>query len=211
VGFTPATVNLVGSAAVTVGAGETVEALCVNEWKPLHGNHGHQCILAAVVEPKKPPPTAFLMQNIAQRNFIVVSPVLKGRFVYSFQVSNPVNDAQQFEVRTRVAPLREIGRLLAMSDAYRHLLISRGEVQGLGLTTSLTHEVGVVKRLRIAAMQSVHLGLTGELEGQAALIHVSAEAGAQVLGGLSVLVVNQEVRNYRFVGSPRLAYVGTSE
>lgn len=197
-GFTPTTANLVGTAAVTAKKGETVEALCIQEWKPTYVNKGHECIIAAVVEPRAPPPTSFdfwhLLGNVTCRNLAVIKPEFSGRFRYAFQACNSTNEDQHYEIRTHIAELREIEWLLAGSDAYTHLLDSQGEIRGLGLTTSLHPSVDVAKELRLAAGRCADFNLIGELHGQAALVHVTAEIHSQVVGGLSVLIVTEEAR-----------------
>lgn len=203
VGFDRNTANHIGTANVSLNAGETQDVLCLVPWMPSFVNNGHECVLAEAFHPSLDPLPASPAFNVptdrhvAQRNLsvLMMSKMMSGHFSMSFQVCNPSRLAQRFHIAARVGKLEEMRPLLPHIDHAIHLR-QGGTLHNVGFVTTPCPDederkkpIPVVEAMEVPPGACLGLSVVGELEGDAALLHVVQEADNKPIGGLSVLVV----------------------
>ena len=207
VGFDRNTANFIGSANVSLAPGEVRDVLCLTPWVPVFVNSGHECVLAEAFHPTGDPLPASPAFNVptdrhvAQRNLgVVFAAKIKGMmFSASFSVCNSSRKDQTFRVFAKP------GRLEELKPLVEHLgdkipLQAMGELKNVGFITepcadehAIKDAVPIVERLTVKGKVCTGLTVVGQLEGDAALLHVIQEAGGKEVGGLSVLVLNGDV------------------
>lgn len=200
VGFDRNTANHIGNANVSLNAGESKEVLCLVPWNPIFVNGGHECVLAEVFHASLDPLPASPVFNVptdrhvAQRNLSVLTmaPDMK-MFSLSFEIHNTQRTPRNFSITTKQGEMGELKTLLRTMG--RDVPSGKGRAVRTGFiptpTVCETNEKPIAKvdRLEVAGGNRAGLTLTGELEGEAAVIHVIQEADGKVIGGLSALIV----------------------
>jgi len=202
VGFDRTTANHVGDANVSLNASETQDVLCLVPWVPTFVNGGHECILAEAFHPAYDPLPASPVFNVptdrhvAQRNLSVLL-VAKNQkmFSLSFQVCNTQRIGRTFHVSTRIGSPKELKQLLPhLGRSFR--ASEKGGIEHLGFVTKPCPDESdrkrakpVIERLEVKPNMCTGLSVVGELNGEAALVHVIQTAEGKEVGGLSILVV----------------------
>lgn len=201
VGFDRTTANHIGNANVSLTAGETKEVLCLVAWQPVFVNGGHECVLAEAFHTSMDPLPASPVFNVptdrhvAQRNLSVLQTAPKKMsFSLSFEIHNTQREARIFTVKTKLGEISELRPLLKQLGrtvpAGKGKLKKTGFIKALTLCDSDETPRPDIEQLEIAGGARSGLTLTGELEGEAALLHVIQQADGKEVGGLSVLVLS---------------------
>jgi len=200
VGFDRNSANHIGNANVSLNAGETKEVLCLVSWTPVWVNDGHECVLAeafhAALDPLPASPDFNVPtdRHVAQRNLTIleVAPMTKN-FSMSFEIHNTERLPRTFAIKAEVGKPAELRPLLKQLG--RDIPTGTGKVAKMGLIKGRNACDGdetpqpSMDRIEVAGGGRTGLTLTGELEGEAALLHVVQEADGRDIGGLSVLVM----------------------
>lgn len=205
VGFDRNTANFIGSANVSLAAGEQRDVLCLTPWVPVFVNGGHECVLAEAFHPTADPlpaTPAFDVigdRHVAQRNLQVVLAARSGSFKAAFSVCNGLRTDQVFTISARPGRLQELKPLLK-SLGHDLPLDAKGEVTELGFAATpnpddeaVEHKGPVVKEFPVKGGICSGLTLVGQLKGEAALVHIVQERDGKEVGGLSVLVLSPEL------------------
>jgi len=202
VGFDRNTANHIGDANVSLNGGETQDVLCLVPWMPTFVNNGHECVLAEAFHPTYDPLPASpdfnvpTDRHVAQRNLSVLL-MAKGMkmFSLSFQVCNSWRTARTFQVTAQPGRTEELKALLP------HLgrtlpKFGKGKLERVGFVTKPCPDEDerkqakqVIERLEVKPNTCLGLSVVGELEGEAALLHIVQTADGKEVGGLSILVV----------------------
>lgn len=109
--FDRTTANLVGSAFVTLQAGEVTEVLLLVPWIPEFVNNGHECILAEAFHPFADPLSASPAFNVptdrhvAQRNLSVAMASAMGFFSFGLTQVNTMRNETKFRLLARLGRL----------------------------------------------------------------------------------------------------------
>lgn len=205
VGFDRTTANHIGDANVSLDPGETQDVLCLIPWVPVFVNGGHECVLAEAFHPTSDPlpltpvfnvPTD---RHVAQRNLsVVMMAKMQKAFSLSFQVCNTERLARTFQVKVVPGRVEELKALLPTLGRSLPKL-GKGEVKNVGFVTvpcpdddERKNAIPVVERIEVQPGVCAGLTLVGELEGEAALVHVVQTIDGKEVGGLSALVVRSE-------------------
>ena len=127
--------NPIGSWSGGVDAGQPAFAFEYAPWTPSFVNNGHECIIANVVAGSVTGPAILDGANdptVAQRNLGVVqlSPHMRGRFDYAFQVCNAARSERSFTIAAEAVPEAEAA---PSSD---RLAASQGRATGTVLPSS---------------------------------------------------------------------------
>ncbi len=200
VGFDRNTANHIGFANISLDAGETQEVLCLTPWMPTFVNGGHECVLAEAFHetydplPASPDFNVTTDRHVAQRNLSVLMMAMQmEKFSMSFEIHNTQRMARNFAIKTRQGELAELRPLLKTLG--HKLPTGKGELKHVGFVAAAdpcnTTEKPrpKVERIEVGPGARQGLSLVGELEGEAALVHVVQEVDGKEVGGLSVLVV----------------------
>lgn len=202
VGFDRNTANHIGNANVSLNAGESKEVLCLVPWNPIFVNGGHECVLAeafhATLDPLPASPVFNVPtdRHVAQRNLsvLMMAPDMKA-FSLSFEIHNTRRTARNFMITTKQGDIGELKALL--KTVGRDVPSAKGKISRTGFvptpTICETNEKPQERaEIKIAGGNRQGLTLTGELEGDAAVIHVIQQADGVIVGGLSALVVRSK-------------------
>lgn len=203
VGFDRSSANHIGNANVSLAVGETKEVLCLVAWQPIFVNGGHECVLAEAFHTSQDPLPATLAFNVptdrhvAQRNLSVLqtAPKMK-RFSMNFEIHNTDRKAKIFTIKTKLGDVAELRPLVKQLG--RDIPRGSGKVTKLGFIRSPfpcdsdeTPQPSV-DRIEVAGGMRTSLTLIGELEGDAALVHVIQKTDGKQIGGLSALVISED-------------------
>jgi hypothetical protein len=200
-GFDRTTANRVGTAFVSLGGGQTENVLCLSAWDPVLVNEGHECVLAEAFHPNLDPlPSgpAFNVprdRHVAQRNLSVVQ--ARNRFFrFFFEVHNPQRKARSFTI---TAQQGELEQLRVFEKLLGDLLTAKGSFEVLGFTPSMFPDADELDNLTpqldevlVDPHGKVGFSLAGELEGEAAFVLITQAEGEREVGGLGVVVHQEE-------------------
>ena len=202
VGFDRNTANHIGDANVSLDPGEMQDVLCLIPWVPVFVNDGHECVLAEAFHPTYDPlpvAPAFNVptdRHVAQRNLsVVMMAKTQKAFSLSFQVCNTERLPRTFQVKAMPGRVEELKELLpTLGRSFPRL--GDGKVKNVGFVTvpcpdddTRRHATETVERIEVKPGVCAGLTVVGELEGEAALLHVIQTADGKEVGGLSVLVI----------------------
>ena len=209
VGFDRNTATHIGDASVSLQPMEGQDVLCLVPWVPSFLNNGHECVLAEAFHPTLdplPPGPAFEVptdRHVAQRNLSVIKLAAgMARFAISFEIHNTARVSRTFALRAKAGA----------TDQLRPLKARLGRAISLKGTGSAKHAGFIAGAQPCAGDEEVNkatesivvapggrgaLTLTGELSGDAAMVHVVQEADGAEVGGLSVLVTRAKAANKR--------------
>ena len=203
VGFDRTTANLIGTAFVSLAAGQTEDVLCLTPWIPVYLNSGHECILAEAFHPSLDPlpaSSAFNVptdRHVAQRNLSVIGTASSQFFHFAFEVHNPQRIARAFTVAVEMGRLEEVREHIKYLQPDLKLPRRDGWVTKVGFVRSLCpHEDEleqaplVVDNVEVGPGGRTGFSVVGKLDGEAALIHVKQSADKQLIGGLSILILS---------------------
>jgi hypothetical protein len=117
------------------------------------------------------------------------------RFSLSFQVCNTWRTARTFAISTRPGRPEELRALLPhLGKAVPK--IGKGKIENVGFVHTPCPDADdskrakqVIDRLEVKPNACAGLSVVGELEGEAALLHVVQTVDGKEVGGLSVLVM----------------------
>lgn len=202
VGFDRNTANHIGNANVSLNAGETQDVLCLVPWMPVFVNNGHECVVAEAFHPSLDPLPASpdfnvpYDRHVAQRNLSVVMMAMKmSHFSLSFQVCNPSRLAQRFRITAKLGRTEELKPLLPHLGPNLNIR-GKGTIKNIGFVNKPCPDederqktVPAIEGIEVAPGACLGLSVVGELEGDAALLHVVQEADQKAVGGLSILVL----------------------
>lgn len=205
VGFDRTTANLVGSAFVTLAAGETSDVLCLSPWIPTLVNEGHECILAEAFHSSLDPlpgVPAFNVptdRHVAQRNLAVVMALAGQVFSTAFEAHNPSRKVRMFDLVLKEGKFAQIEKLVPLLGRKFQLPKKQGRLLDAGFVRSpcpdartMGEAVPRVDRLELGPFGRAGYSIVGRLEGGATLVHVVQEHDGQLVGGISLLVLVQE-------------------
>lgn len=204
VGFDRTSANLVGTAYVDLGPGDTREVLCLTPWVPEYVNDGHECILAEAFHTSLDPlpgTPAFNVptdRHVAQRNLSVVF-AMGGRFKAAFEVHNPARKGCAFRITARQAKVAELEPLRQVVGHGLKLPIEDGKLRTAGFVRvpcptpeQMKDCEPKIEGLEVGPGNRVGLTVVGERVGAAALVHIEQWNGDRQVGGASVLVIKEE-------------------
>ncbi len=195
----PAGSGLSSPGSVTIQAAES--------WTPSFENGGHECLIAfAYLEQATGLPLTTVQGNdpwtqvstVAQHNLGVLAATHMRHFNYPFRVSNALAESHAFDIAAQIAPLSSIASFLPNLPGGRSILDQAGKVEHLGLIEgdgkSADHHG------RSATLAGVHvphgshrtLSLVGTLPHGNALVNVTQSLHGHVVGGLSVLLLEEK-------------------
>lgn len=205
VGFDRNTANYIGASNVTLNSGETRDVLCLTPWLPVFVNDGHECVLAEAFHTTADPLPAspdFNVPNdrhVAQRN-LDVALAFKAKnmmFSASFSVCNSSRQARTFRVYAKPGRVEELRPLAKHYGRGELPLQAKGKAENIGFVNrpcpneqEMAKAKPEVERFEVAGNACSGLSLVGQLQGEAALVHVIQEVDGKEVGGLSVLVLN---------------------
>ncbi len=213
VGFDRNTANHVGDANVSLNAGETQDVLCLVPWMPSFVNGGHECVLAEgfhqTLDPLPATPDFDVPtdRHVAQRNLSVLMMAMHmQRFVLPFEIVNTQRAERAFTIKTAHGELEELKPLLKQLNI--KVPRGKGAIRNVHFVADPNpcqdektdqdkdkddeaHQKAV-DGLRVGPRAKVGLSLIGELEGEAALLHVVQQADRKKVGGFSVLVMRSK-------------------
>ncbi len=202
VGFDRNTANHIGNANVSLNPGETQDVLCLIPWMPTFVNGGHECVLAEAFHTTDDPLPASLDFNVptdrhvAQRNISVLM-TAKKMFSMSFEIHNTERLPRTFSIKTQMGELAEL-RPLLKTLGQTMPRTPKGSIRQVGfITTKNPCDTGEkpqqsVDRIEVKPGARKGLTVVGELEGDAALLHVIQEADGKPVGGLSILAMSSQ-------------------
>jgi hypothetical protein len=201
VGFDRSTATLVGTAFVTLAAGQVQDVLCPTPWFPAYVNNGHGCVLAeafhTVLDPL-PGSQAFDVPNdrhVAQRNLTILAAGGGMKKKLAFEIHNRDRENLVFVIATTAGRPAELKRILETTGLDPDVLGRDGEVVATGFVRSPCPDeremADAEQEVKLELDAGARAGLTwvGELEGDAALVHVVQTLDGKEVGGLSVLLV----------------------
>jgi hypothetical protein len=205
VGFDRTTANHIGDASVSLNAADATDVLCLVAWHPTFVNGGHECVLAEAFHPTLDPLPATpdfnvpTDRHVAQRNLNVLQTMQMGGaqawFTLPFEIHNTSRLERSFTIRTELGKLEE---LRPFADRL-HLKLAggkKGKLKNFGFVSTAqpcdtrVKPLPIVEGLSVGPGAKVGLSVVGELEGDAALVHVVQEAEDVQVGGLAVLAVH---------------------
>lgn len=206
--FDRTTANMVGSAFVSLDAGETANVLLLVPWVPEFVNNGHECILAEVfhtlVDPLPASP-AFNVptdRHVAQRNLSVAQATINGFFAFDLIQVNTSRRADQFRLIAETAPIELLKPLLKPMALKVDLEAKAGKIERLGFVDPpcpqpehLESKQEPAITFKIPARSRTRRSLIGQLSGGPALIHIKQYHGERLIGGQSLLVLPEPVRS----------------
>jgi hypothetical protein len=195
--------NPIGSWSGGVDAGQPAVAFEYAPWTPSFVNNGHECIIANVVAGSVTGPAILDGANdptVAQRNLGVVqlSPHMRGRFDYAFQVCNAARSERNFTIAAEAVPEAEAARILRSLGREPRKGDRHGAPEQLGLVRSRPAPAAydtahpVLEGVRLAPLTCTGFSLVGVLQEGMSLIHVTQTFEGRIVGGLSVLVLAEE-------------------
>jgi hypothetical protein len=209
IGFDRSTGARIGSASVSLRAGEAGDVLCLTPWQVQFVNEGHVCAVAEVWPESSPPSNpAFNVPadpRVAQRNLEILksssSNMLKesGFFYFPFEVYNRTQDSQTYMISARQGRTGELENLVPRYGGELRLPEEDGELSPLGLLETPSPveeeldgaqpEVEIEMEPRSRRVYS----LVGRIGEGGALAHVAQEVTnasgtRQSISGLSVFV-----------------------
>lgn len=201
VGFDRNTANLIGTSNVNLQAAESSDVLCLTPWVPEFVNNGHECVLAEVFHPSLDPLPAApdfnvpTDRHVAQRN-LSVAQAARGFFMLPMIIHNTLRIEKRFQVKAYQGRLRELKPLQkrfkpALPQSEGKLLRTRFVDQQCPKENAL-EKADERLELSIAGYGSRFTTLIGRIEGESALVHVGQYRDEKLVGGLSVLVLNEK-------------------
>lgn len=207
VGFDRNTANFIGSSNVSLAPGETRDVLCLTPWVPIYVNGGHECVLAEAFHPTADPLPATPAFNVptdrhvAQRNLSVVYAMKMKNMMFgaNFSICNSLREDASFRISVKPARIEELKPLV---DSFGRAIPinAKGQIKNAGFVThpcpsdeEIKQALPEVKDFPVKGKACSGLTLVGQLEGEAALVHVIQELDGKEVGGLSVLVVNGDL------------------
>jgi hypothetical protein len=202
VGFDRSTATLVGTAFVTLTAGQSNDVLCLAPWVPTFINDGHICVLAEAFHPNLDPlpaAQAFDVPNdrhVAQRNLTVLK-AIEGRGILSFEIHNPSREDLTFTIRATPGELREL-ELVRDTLGVDEKDLRPGEIQVIGFAasncpTDADEEFRDGKaRVNVRGGGRAGLSLLARVRSGAGLVHVVQSVNDREVGGLTLLLISRE-------------------
>lgn len=205
VGFDRNTANTIGSANVSLMAGEVREVLCLVPWTPVWVNDGHECVLAEAFHTTADPLPATPVfdvptdRHVAQRNLdLLMAFKAMGMMISApFSICNGQRDARTFEISVRPGKLEELRPLLKHVGKDKLPLTAKGKLTNVGFVDKLCpgqpdmeRAKPVVENFKVNGQACSGLTLVGKLEGDAAVVHIIQKADGHEIGGIAVLVLN---------------------
>lgn len=207
VGFDRNTANIVGTSNVSLNPGETQDVLCLVPWMPIFVNNGHECILAEASHTSLDPlPTTPVFnvptdRHVAQRNLNILM-AAKKMFSFAFEIHNKDRVKRSFIVEAVIGKLGQIEALTPYIGRGFKLPRKEGRVSGLGFVNKpcpnsddIGRPEGEKLKLEMGPNERAGRTLVGKLEGNAAVIHIIQKIDNKEVGGLSILVMNNEEKS----------------
>ena len=205
VGFDRNTANPIGTSNVNLLAGESSDVLCLTPWIPEFVNDGHECVLAEAFHlsldplPASPDFNVPTDRHVAQRN-LSVALAARGFFALPLVIHNTLRIEKRFQVEAHQGRLRELKplqkRFKAGFPQKEGKLVRTAFVdQRCPSENALDKAAHERLELSIAGNRSRSATLIGRIEGGSVLVHVGQHRDDKLVGGLSVLVVNEKQRS----------------
>lgn len=214
VGFDRTTASFVGSAFVTLPPGGQSDVLCLAQWLPSYLNNGHVCILAETSHPNDslPPSNVFNQatdRRVAQLNLNIAQAGPRELMNGLVEVHNPGSRERRFAIGVYPGRLDDLdANLLAMLGVPLKAIKSGGEVTRFGLVDPQIScpmdehleraEQGAEMEIAAGGVGAVRFA--AELDGAAALLHVTQHLNDTITGGASYLLLQEGYRNDAITG-----------
>lgn len=206
VGFDRNTANFIGSSNVSLASSETRDVLCLTPWVPVYVNNGHECVLAEVFHsiadplPISPVFNVPTDRHVAQRNLDVVIAFksMDMMFSASFSVCNSSRQDRVFRIYSKPGQLEELKSLERYFSPMKIPFQAKGTIEHAGFVTrpcpdqhAIKEAKASIERFPLKGNVCNGLSFVGQLRGDAALVHILQEADGKIVGGLSILVLNE--------------------
>lgn len=204
VGFDRSTATFVGTSYVSIGPGREAEVLCLTPWMPAFINRGHLCVLAEASHSSSDPlpgsrdfnvPTD---RHVAQRN-VAVQISAPGIFHVPFEIHNRSGQKQTFDIVVKQNTQADLAQLLKTTGVQLTGKVTHGKIENLALSKSacpLPEEkakaTGPKESVVVEANGVTGRTVVGKLKGQAAVLEVSQMQNNQVVGGLTIVVLEEK-------------------
>lgn len=201
IGFDRNTANIVGTASVTLDGGQTSDVLCLTPWIPTFVNQGHECILAEAFQTSSDPLPATPVFNVptdrhvAQHNISVLK-TTSGQFHLAFEVHNSARVTRLFNITVKQGTLAELEPLIPLLGRDFKLPQKLESAHSLGFVQSPCPDALFIRQAnksvdqKLTPFERIGLSLVGTVDAGTAFVHVTQTVEGQVVGGLSVLIVN---------------------
>lgn len=204
-GFDRTTAHPIGTSFVTLAPGEVAEVLCLQAWVPEFVNGGHECVLAeAFHDPADPlPPSAAFDvptdRHVAQLNLSVVQALRAGFFRLPVSLVNTARLERRFAISLEPGEAAQLKPLLPTLGKGLELPKLTGRVTAARLVEEpcagpdALGDAGPLElAVTIPARTKRGGTLIGRVEGGPTLVHLVQRQGKRVVGGLSVLVLDED-------------------
>lgn len=199
------TIRQVGTSNVSLMPGETKSVLCLVPWTPSFIDGPQQCILAEVFHPTLDNRTGALNpstdRHVAQCNLVLKIVTNDNRmFKVPFEILNGDKVKHSFTVEAIEGTISEIEPLIPHLGRGFEMPRGEGHFSNLGFVFNpcpdpkdLEEAEHGVTEMKIEAQGLTGRTLMGELDGDAALVHIIQKLDDIEVGGLSILAINKEV------------------
>jgi len=204
VGFDRSTANFVGTSYVSLGPGDEAEVLCLTPWTPAFINRGHVCVLVEAFHSSLDPlpdsrdfsvPTD---RHVAQRN-VEIQLTRTGIFHVPFEIHNRGGQKQSFHIVVKQNKQADLAQLLNAAGVHLTGKVTHGKIENLALSQSAcplpdekAKATGPSESVVVDAKAVIGRTVAGKLKGQAAVLEVSQMQNNQVVGGLTIVVLDEK-------------------
>lgn len=206
VGFDRTTANLVGTAFVTLASnGDSSDVLCLTPWLPSFGSNGHVCVLAEAFHSSDPlAPGAVFNQptdrHVAQLNLNVAQVGAQRLAEGLVEIHNPGRRDRDFTITVQAGKVDEVdAELLLGIGVPKDALAGDGQIARLGLLDAgvkcpTKDDLGNAQeemRVKVPGGGIGAVRFVAELEGRAALVHVTQHVENATSGGASFVLLQE--------------------
>ncbi|NQY13689.1 MAG: hypothetical protein HRT81_07525 [Henriciella sp.] len=206
-GFDRNTANLIGSAFVSLNAGEVSEVLLLAPWVPEFVNNGHECVFAEAFHPfldPLPSSPAFNVptdRHVAQRNLTVVQAAANGFFAAKITQFNTSRLQTKFKLTAELADLKLLAPLAKSLNLRLDPKAKPGTVERLQYSDKPCPAATDLKKKKAASIEfaldgnrKTQRSLVGVHSGGPSLIHVKLLHLDRLIGGQSILVLPTDAK-----------------
>lgn len=206
-GFDRNTANLIGSAFVSLDAGEVSEVLLLAPWVPDFVNNGHECVLAEAFHPfldalsSSPAFNVPTDRHVAQRNLTVVQAAMNGFFAATLTQFNTSRLEAKFQLTAELADPGLLAPLAKTLNLNLDPKAKPGTVERLQYSdqpcpaeTDLKKKKAASIEFAVDAHRKVQRSLIGVISGGPTLIHVKLHHQDRLIGGQSILVLPADAK-----------------
>lgn len=205
VGFDRNSATLIGSSNVPfIAPGQTIDVKCTTLWTPIVENGGHECLLVEVFHPSADPLPATVTFNtptdrhVAQRNLCVI--IVKKITFVEIMATNRSHKEHAFRIYSKPGKLEELKPLEKHFSSIKIPFQAKGKIEHAGFVMghnpnqqTRTAAKPVIESFPVKGNATKSLSFVGQLNGEAALVHILQEIDGKIIGGLSILMLSEKV------------------